>query len=252
MAQTISGIGRLRHLMLTAFFVLNGSLGDARQASRPWEFEVASIKRNMSPDGSVFGGCHSPGAAVAIPVGRCIFRGASVRTIIAHAYGFRPMSAGEFLQGEPGWVNTERYDIEAKASDDAATLEQLTTMLRSLLAAQFSLRLHEATKEVRGYALTVSKRGSRVTVGDGKTRGGIALSDSSIKVNNATMAVVAERLSRTLGSPVIDMTGLPGLYTFAISFAKDMDDTTQPAIFTAFEDQLGLRFEDSEQLVSGW
>src|ERR1051326_2381141 len=94
------------------------------------EFEVASIKRNISSGGSIFAGCHERGGD-RVPPGRCILRRASLMWVIAEAYGFRAMQADQWLKGAPGWAKSERYDIEAKAEDDNASPDDLKLMLRN-------------------------------------------------------------------------------------------------------------------------
>jgi uncharacterized protein (TIGR03435 family) len=205
------------------------------------EFEAASVKRNIST-GSIFGGCHGPGDKYT-PVGRCIFRRASLMRIIAQAYGFRPMLADQWLKGEPGWAKSERYDIEAKSQDEAATAEDLRLMLRNLLAERFKLAVRETTEEVAGYALLVAKGGPKVKAGDGKVRSSIGSNSGRISADNAPMERLATVLSTQLGRPVVDITGLSGHYSFTLTFAKSDDDVSAPSIFTAVQEQLGLKLE---------
>ena len=163
--------------------------------------------------------------------------------IMAEAYGFRPMQADQWLKGEPGWAKRERYDVEAKAEDDAASSEDLKLMLRNLLADRFKLALRESTEEVAGYALLVAKGGAKLKTGEATGRSGIGSNAGKMMADNVPMERVAIALSTQLRAPVAEMTGLTGRYSFTLSFAKDDDDLSAPSIFTAVQEQLGLRLE---------
>jgi uncharacterized protein (TIGR03435 family) len=207
------------------------------------EFEVAVIKRNVSA-GSVFAGCYQSGVQTISP-GTCIFRNTTLGEIIAAAYGFpgpRARPNTNVLSGEPSWVNTERYDIEAKASA-ASTGDELLAMLRTLLAMEFRLVAHETTREVAGYGLRTAKGGPKMKPGDGLTRSGMASNRTMINAANVLMPFLATRLTGILREPVIDLTGLTGTYTFVLSFSADLNDPSGPSLFTALQEQVGLRLE---------
>jgi uncharacterized protein (TIGR03435 family) len=147
------------------------------------------------------------------------------------------------LSGEPSWVNTERYDIEAKAPDESIDDDALLAMLRNLLATEFKLVAHEASRETSGYGLHVVKGGPKMKPGDGLTRGGMASNGNMINASNIMMPALATRLTGILRAPVTDLTGLTGKYTFTLSFSSDGNDPDRPTLFTALQEQLGLRLE---------
>lgn len=220
------------------------------QSSTGLQFEAATVKPNLSINGSSFGGCHAAGQAVSIPAGRCVFRRMSLRSILAEAYRIPALSYeySIFIAGEPGWVNTEHFDIEAKAEDDGASFDDLTIMLRNLISERFKLAVHESTKEAGGYALVLAKGGGKIKPAqDSKVRSGIggATLDTTncIAVTNAPIGRFATRLSRILQAPVIDSTGLTNSYTFTLSWSAEPDDPSAAGIFGAIQEQLGLKLE---------
>ena len=150
-------------LMSTAAIPLLSQTTPAQTAS----FEVASIKLNNSrpagPDDLTLG-CHgtdSHGSITTIPLGRCVARHEPLRLVVALAYDIPPALMypydGKILSG-PEWINSEVYDIEAKA-EGPTTEVQLKLMLQELLADRFKLKLHRETREMPVYALVTTKNG---------------------------------------------------------------------------------------------
>jgi uncharacterized protein (TIGR03435 family) len=113
--------------------------------NQPLKFEVASVKPAGASGGSYSYGCHVPGDT--IPKGMCVARNAPLRNIIGEAYGIRIFDVADYLIGGPGWMGSERFDIQGKAEDLSATTDQLRSMLRNLLAERFKLQLHEEMRE---------------------------------------------------------------------------------------------------------
>src|SRR6185295_323926 len=118
-------------------------------------FEVASIKLNTgrpTGPGAIGLGCngtdsHSPG--MNIPLGRCIAKFEPLRLVIALAYDVPPSFLypyeGKVIAG-PEWINSEMYDVEAKA-ERPMTQAELKQMLQQLLAERFKLKLHRESRE---------------------------------------------------------------------------------------------------------
>jgi uncharacterized protein (TIGR03435 family) len=134
----------VRHKLasLVVLACLTAPLADAQSRD---EFEVASIKKNTSSNGWR-GGCHgidsksvADGVQATIPLGRCVISGALLTHLIAIAYGIQLQN----IKGGPDWVReSPRFDVEAKAENASATVEQLLLMLQNLLADRFRLKLH--------------------------------------------------------------------------------------------------------------
>jgi uncharacterized protein (TIGR03435 family) len=109
------------------------------------EFEVASIKRNVSGD---------LGRYLKPAPGRVTVSNMTVKDLLTIAYQVRDFQ----ISGGPGWVNSDHYDIEAKTDGNAAPT-QVQQMIRALLEDRFKLKVHRETKELPIYVLTVAKTG---------------------------------------------------------------------------------------------
>ncbi len=166
------------------------------------------------------------------------------------------------LAGGPNWVNDDAYDIAAKAEgDNTLSVDQVRKLLQALLADRFQLKLHRETREMPVYSLVVGKNGQKVQAGTGDQfhmnvtrRPGQTL----IAVSKGSMAQLSATLSSQVGRPVMDRTGLKGGYDFKLSFAPESlqadpnaaaSDSTAPSIFTAVQEQLGLRLDSTKAPV---
>src|ERR1043166_5980975 len=114
-------------------------------------FEVASIKRqtDVVPGGGV--------TFAARPGGRLVVLNNPVTNLIGNAYGVRRHQ----LVGGPEWIDSDRYDIQAKAAGDAPRAD-LMVMLQSLLEDRFKLKVHRETREMPIYVMTVAKGGLKM------------------------------------------------------------------------------------------
>ncbi len=226
------------------------------------KFEVASIKPS-SPD--------AHGSSILTDkVGGLTVENAPVRALITSAYGIRDFQ----LAGGPGWVGTDRYDVMAKPdkAENAQEPPDIRSMtddqrkvrddiwkerMRNLLADRFGLVLHKETREEQIYVLTVGKGGPKLTVvttpGD---RQGINGNRGRTQGFAAPMSMMAMNLSNVTGRPVVDRTGLTEKYDWVLEFdpnvsgAANQDsaagDEQRPTIFTALQDQLGLKLESTK------
>lgn len=178
----------------------------------------------------------------------------TLRDCIRIAYGVKVAQ----VSGGAKWAESERFDIEAKAKGPAGDRE-LMMMLQALLKDRFKLDLHRETKMVPGYGLAVAKSGLRmreVEPGPGHihTRPG-NITGECVSIANLTAA-----LSELLNVPVLDETGLFGVFTFGLDWTPDLsrprpglsgdeaDPPTAlpnspegPSLFAALQEQLGLR-----------
>jgi len=123
------------------------------------KFEVAAVKPCSDAGGVARGGRGSGGGR---SPGRLDLSCQTVMSIIQTAYtsGMPPLPA---IEGGPGWINSERYTIEAKAEGTVSAATMRGPMLQALLRDRFRLRIHAETKEVSGYALVVAKGGPKLT-----------------------------------------------------------------------------------------
>lgn len=246
----------MRHLVLSVALIATSSLVSAQDQQPATEaraaFEVASIKRNRSGAiSSRFG--DQPG-------GRWSMVNAAIISLIRSAYPDLQLS------GVPGWVQSERYDLTAKA-DGNPTREQITPMLQALLADRFKLVAHEEIQERPVFALVLARSDRRLgaalvpsTVdcdevtaarragrtppmpGNGAPPCGWMTNGEMLQVGGMPMSRVVGALGRPDGRVVIDRTGLTGNYEFTLRYSIEPgSNDDRPSLFTALEEQLGLK-----------
>jgi uncharacterized protein (TIGR03435 family) len=245
--------------MLRIVLLSLGGIALVAQDAPPPAFEVASIKPSGAV-GGVRGGCHgidsrynSSQETAAPSLGRCVIRNARLSHLIARAWQLHDMNV---VQSKADWIarGNERFDIEAKAEDPRTTTEdQLRRMLQTLLVDRFQLKFHRETVEKSGFALVIAKTGSKLRQSTG---GGVEIRTAALEslgarpavldVRNYSMARLTGLLSVVGFGPVVDKTGLNGTYDFKLSW----NDRTGPSLFTAIQEQLGLRLEHLRVSVS--
>jgi len=191
------------------------------------QFEVASIKPSDSPDGSSSGITTTPGriSAQHVTVKRCI-RG---------AYGIPE----DQIVGGPKWIEEERYQSDAKAAGSAGDSE-LMVMLRGLLADRFHLVFHREQAMRTGYTLVAGKGGLKAKAAEPDAPSSTTSTRVSIDAKGCTMASLAGKLAEVLHVPVKNETGIEGKFNFKLEWAPEGKDTG-PTIWTAVQEQLGLR-----------
>jgi bla regulator protein blaR1 len=181
--------------------------------------------------------------------------------------------------GEPGWVKSDKFDIEAKvAPDDAPKLkdlkfEQRQQMLVPLLEERFGLKFHHETRDLPVYDLVIAKGGVKMTPSkpeDPQGQGRHTLMSSrkgKLEAQGIATSVLAHLLSAQLGRTVIDKTGLTGNYDYTLEWTPDDEAAAMarpadggstesgnnpspaapgPSLFTALQEQLGLKLEASK------
>jgi len=242
----------------------------SQSASRP-SFEVATVKPSASGDLR-----SGPGP---LPGGRVSARSVTLKMLMAVAYNIRE----ENISGGPNWIETDRWDIEARAEEGSKPPggwpewlepdQPLTLMLQSLLEDRFQLKVRRGTREAPVYELAVAKNGPRMklsagqdTVGRGVPPGSMRLNPRAgyLAGNGIAVAKLAAALSEPaiLGQPVLDKTQLNGLYDFILEWtpepgqgpvAPGVSDPppasatlSGPSIFTALQEQLGLKLESTK------
>jgi uncharacterized protein (TIGR03435 family) len=212
------------------------------------EFEVASIRENKSIGGRnhIMSSSHDAHFTTI---------NAPLMMILQYAFDI-PQTR---ILDAPGWLNSEKFDIEAKAdtlddqlsklpSDEAKA--QKRKMIQALLAERFALKLHPETRELPIYALVVAKGGPKLQ--DSKSNGCMINGwRAEISIQGcASMTVLGEELAENLGRVVIDKTGLDGRYDIDLKWTPADSATSSsdsgPSIFTALQEQLGLKLESQK------
>lgn len=208
---------------------------NANTTTPSFEYEIASIKLNKSiTDNRPVMNYTADGF---------IATGVPLIMLIQSAYGIFDTDR---ISGAPAWLNSERFDIDAKM--DSAAVDALKNlspadrtlarqrMLQSLLAERFKLTIHRDTKELPAYTLVIAKNGSKLQEAkpgdtysngyrDGGGRGGpgtVQLKGrGGLVAQDAPIANLAGMLSWLLGHNVVDRTGLTGKYDFTLQWTPD-------------------------------
>jgi len=243
--------------------------------SRP-RFEAATIRLNKScAMGGRSGGMTTPG--------RITLECADLRDLILTAYEIygdhaNPASFRMPVLGGPAWIDSDRYDFTLKAEGNSAVAQMYGPMLRALLEDRFRLRIRRETREAPVFLLTVAKGGARLQAAKEESclstrlpACGTVRADPHGKVDmfGVTMADLATQVGMRLDRDVIDRTGLTGKFDvhFEVSPAElaarhvagssvssadsqTAADLSGPSIFTALEQQVGLKLEPAKGQVT--
>jgi bla regulator protein blaR1 len=213
-------------------------------------FDVASVKPASSgARGSTFQ--FIPGGGLRVGNG-------TLKGMIEMAYDVRDFQ----ISGGPGWVDSDRYNVDAKViADDPsagaamtpARIQETRRRLQTLLAARFQLQVRRTTKELPILALEPAKNGPKLAAAEAKGGNiGIRAACGLMEGNRSTLANLVYALSRELARPVRDRTNLAGIYNFRLQWTPDAGpcpDAAEghdfPDLFTALKEQLGLRLESA-------
>jgi uncharacterized protein (TIGR03435 family) len=258
-------------LAITAYAVFGQS------TERP-AFQVASVKPNTAADARFMGIRPEAG-------GRLVAQNAPLLLLIQNAYSIQAFQ----VVGGPGWINSDRYDIEAKP-EAPVDRKQMWLMVQTLLADRFKLALHRETRELPAYVLTVTRAGLKQT--PPKEGGCVALDPNgppppprpgmarpcgSVIIDMSPLGLRMEGskvpmpefirvLAVVMGRPVIDKTGITSEFEVHLEFAPDQStaglpgaggprdpggpppatDTNRPSIFSAVQEQLGLKLDSGK------
>jgi len=184
------------------------------------------------------------------PRGALIYtvRGMSLSALIMRAYGIR----SDQLKGLPAWNATTTYSVTAKPTGEKPFPEdQFKLALQQLLAQRFHLALHRTTRQVSGFALIVAKgkpKNLEPAQPGLSSSDGIQSDRDGFRVYNITMArLCSDALSFFLKTPVVDATNIPGSFKIHLQYNIDnTPDPPYPTIYTALEEQLGLKLVSSK------
>jgi len=251
-------IDRLLFLVLLSLAGLLGTMARAQesfpQARRP-SFEVSSVKENKSGVVGARWGAR-PGGYRAV--------NAILKRLILTAYEIKQQAQ---LRGGPAWIDSARFDIEAKnpggaaaPADDAKAPSKLdehraNLMLQSLLEERFKLAVHHENKEIPVYFLVLAKGGYEESTVKGPPSPEVHRFGAG-----GPVTAITDSLSSMLGRPVIDKTGITGSHNFQMEvpiedYPRSPDAFAQAGasagavIFGALERQLGLKLESGKAPV---
>jgi len=221
-----------------------GGVGRSASVSEQAAFDVASVKPS-DPSSTGFSMRPKPDDFV--------MNGATLKFLIQYAYDIHDFQ----VEGGPGWIRSARFDVKGKmdhpvgATQDRDTGDKLLQLrLKALLTERFRLRVHSTTKELPVYGLVVAKGGSKLQTG--KTNEGYSVSAGMYKCSYSSMSDLAWLLSGSLDRIVLDETKLNGRFAFTLKWTPDEStnsNATLPGLFTAIQDQLGLKLVPQKEPV---
>lgn len=256
---------------LAGLVCLIGSLAQAQNASDSLQaskesadpaFEVATI-RPSHPTGMDWG--------LGTKGNHFWAHDATIVDLISFAYGLH----GKQIVGGPSWFRADRYDVEGVPNFEGRPLRaQLEAMLRKLLTDRFQLQVHAEKQQLAVYVLTVASGGVKFHKSDAPpdAPSGYGFPEmvpvTQMKVMHMTMPAFTSALQRTvLDRPVVDETGLRDRYDFVLQWTPDEsqfiplqgtgvhvpaasgDTNAPPELFTAIQNQLGLKLEAKKSMA---
>jgi uncharacterized protein (TIGR03435 family) len=266
MARIMSRIISRRNALSLTISAAGGGIFFANaQPARP-EFEVASLKPNSSG---------APGFGITVvPGGGLRARNIHLKRLIAVAYNVTDNQ----IFGNISWLESQRYDLDAKAEGPAA-LPQIRLMLQSMLADRFKLKVHTEPREMSTYSLLPAKAAAggpglteapegdcaattspQAPLANGTTCGVVNINprEGWIRGHRARISQLADRLTSLLNRTVVDKTGLTGIYDINLTWAPDptlgapsptdapVSESSAPPFFAAVQQQLGLKLASTK------
>jgi uncharacterized protein (TIGR03435 family) len=246
-------------------------------------FEAASVKPNKGGD--------EPSGVSGDPSGRFTTTNVPLRRLIALAYGTPQPRPDSQIFGGPKWIDSDRFDIVAKA-ERPTTNQETQLMLRTLLTERFKLAVHIESRELPIYALVLARKDGKLgpqlhrpeidcppslearpiaPSQSGQTPArvaafcGIRGGPGRLVGSGADLSALATTLTRAVDRVVQNRTGLRGNFDFNLKWTPDQIPPVQsgevrpgalpsppaddPSIFTALQEQLGLRLESTKGSV---
>jgi uncharacterized protein (TIGR03435 family) len=239
------------------------------------KFDVASIRACKEPTNSSAAGGHSSPGRLATDCDELL-------NLIGNAYSYFADGHPNFnaeptpITGGPPWLQSASYEINAKAEGSSSAAMMLGPMMQALLEDRFQLKIHRETREGPVYLLTVARGGPRLhsfiegsctpwsvpppplqpgTKYCGSMISGIS---PSVEALGATLDEFSKTLRLVVDRPVIDETGITGRFDMRVEFSREgsaltaihlvgpspaTDPRGVPSIFTAIQEQLGLKLE---------
>jgi uncharacterized protein (TIGR03435 family) len=227
-------------------------------ASATPAFEVATIKPSDPA---------TQGQIVTLRGTEVITTNETVRDLINLAYWLHPKQ----VTGGPAWMESEKYDMAGKPdAPGQPSVDQMKMMIQKLLADRFQLKFHFEKRDLPAYAVMITKTGAKIIKSQDDPKGYPGWSfrrtaaGTALTFRNSPMSQVSAILQNFLDKPVVDESGLSERYDFTVTFTLDPAQMTRlggaptpaaenpdaaPDVFTAFQQQLGLKLEATKAPV---
>jgi uncharacterized protein (TIGR03435 family) len=228
------------------------------ETKAPATFEIVTIKPSDPAAGN---GCFikgQPGGQTF--VGSCV----TLRLLIKYSYKITDSQ----LAGGPDWLDTERYDFQAKA-DRPVNRAELPPLFQAMVVERFRLQFHRENRTLPALLLTVDKAGSKMKANENPDAWEIPITATGgvqppkppkFTGNRVAMSYLSWWLAQLQNRPVLDKTGLPGYWDFTLEFVPDgaADRTVTgpngesvplfdgPTLYAALREQLGLKLESTK------
>lgn len=269
----VKGVRLVVELLLVGEVGIAGGMAQVPRSTPAATFEVATV-RPSAPDVRE--------SNIGFRAGHFTAKNANIKFILQYAYHL-PSGSGDLISGAPAWASSAGFDIDAKEDDvlaariEAMTLDErgevLRPMIQALLADRFALKAHYETRERPVLAMTVAKRGSRLTptskavesagaAGPPRWGGLHNNGQGEMEGRGATLEMLANVLGAQpeVGDRVIvNETGMVGTYDFTLKWTpeagagasseKSNAGVSGPSLFTALEEQLGLKMASRKEPV---
>ena len=160
------------------------------------------------------------------------------------------------IVGYPSWVNSEHFDIQAKMDAESAadyrnlkgeqSAVQWHSLMRGILEERFGMKYHREQRELPVYFLVVAKQGSKLHESAPEENTSSSWGPGKFASHHCRMSGLASSLSGAADRIVIDKTGLTGEYDVELTWAPDGQPDAGPSIFTAVQEELGLKLEPAK------
>ena len=243
----------------------------AQATPKAFLFDAVSIKPNTSGSGNI---------SISMTGDRYLCTNNTLKGLLMYAYDLKTEEA---ISGLPKWADSASYDIDAKMdAETVAALKKMTRpesseqkrlMMQGVLADRFGLKLHHETRDLPIYALVVAKGGPKLQAsasiepepagekrpeGSPRGSGSMSIHNGDMTATGIPLSNLAANLSMQLHREVRDRTGLTGNYDFKLSWSREeLDGRPQdaaasgaapaaPSIFTALQEQLGLKLDSTK------
>ncbi len=180
---------------------------------------------------------------------RLIIENQTVTSMMMYAFSIDPHQ----VAAEPDWADHAAFDVEGIADTlGQPNLRQQQEMIQKLLADRFQLKFHREQRELPIYLVRIAKGGPKLTPAANPRRehGQKARdqgAETTVYFTSATIADFVLDMQFFLDRPLVDQTGLTGQYDITLRYshdeAHDAAPDAPPGLFTAIEEQLGLKLE---------
>jgi len=231
--------------------------------ARHWAFDIVSIKPSHTTD---------PNASMRLLPDGQVATNVSITMLLQNAYGIKP----DLISGLPGWAQNARFDLEARVSpEDAEAFSKLgrqerfvasQKMMQAVLADRFQVKAHIESRQLPVFDLVLAKSGPKLRevkptdtdgVKDPEGKRSIDMfhfDGTSFTAQGLQIPALANNLGYRVHRTVVDKTGLKGRYDFTLKFTPETNPTAAdntapddpPPLFTALEEQLGLKLVPSK------